>query len=309
MVRLSAVIAALGGRRAPIVGAVLLVTAAVGIAGLPVPISSAGVVAETQPAAVGSRADGAGSGGAGGSGAGPEATPAAGGSLEGRGRRAADVSNLCRGGPRGVAPAPVVHHGDRNAKVVALTFDDGWGGKNLERIVRILRNARVNATFFPTGQAIRHDPETWRMIAALGYPIADHTFDHRELASLCYASQLQELRHARSVVLRTVGVTPLAVMRPPGGQYDDMTQLAATSAGEQRVVLWDVDTRDWSGVSAHQIAATALSGRNGSIVLMHTYPPQTTRALKTIIRWYGKRGYTFVTIGQLLGIPGSVPFA
>jgi peptidoglycan/xylan/chitin deacetylase (PgdA/CDA1 family) len=97
-------------------------------------------------------------------------------------------------------------------------------------------------------------------------------------------------------------------MRPPYGTYDRMTRYAATAAGEARVVLWDVDTRDWSGISWRAVAHTALTGTSGSIVLMHTMPTVTASALTHIIAGYRLRGFTFVTVGQLLGIDGPVPF-
>jgi peptidoglycan-N-acetylglucosamine deacetylase len=103
-------------------------------------------------------------------------------------------------------------------------------------------------------------------------------------------------------------VTPLPVMRPPGGMWDDATLAAATSAGEPTIVLWDVDTSDWTGIGSRAIRASALSGGKGSIVVMHTSSMATVRALPRIIHRYRERGFTFVTIGQLLGIPGSVPY-
>ena len=76
----------------------------------------------------------------------------------------------------------------------------------------------------------------------------------------------------------------------------------------QAVVLWGVDTRDWQGASVASIRRVALSGNKGSIVLMHTFPEATAAALPAIIKGYKKRGFTFVTIGQLLGVDGAVPF-
>ncbi|HXI45657.1 MAG TPA: hypothetical protein VNH13_05105, partial [Candidatus Acidoferrales bacterium] len=96
--------------------------------------------------------------------------------------------------------------------------------------------------------------------------------------------------------------------RPPYGAYDLNTRLAASAAGDPNLVLWDIDTRDWSGVSRFAVARAALAGGNGSIVLMHTFPHATAAALVHIIYGYRQRGYRFVTIGQLLGLGGPVPY-
>ena len=108
--------------------------------------------------------------------------------------------------------------------------------------------------------------------------------------------------------MRLLGVTPLPVMRPPGGLFDDATLAAATSAGEPTIVLWDVDTSDWTGIGARRVRKNAMAGEKGSIVVMHTSSMATVRALPRIIHRYRERGFEFVTIGQLLGIPGSVPY-
>ena len=224
------------------------------------------------------------------------------------GRRAASLTASCEQGPSWVTPASVVYHGPRDKKVIALTFDDGWGGRTLNKLLRVLRDKHVNATFFPVGQAVLHDPETWRRIAGAGFPIANHTYDHRTLEGLCYVDQRHELARAQHAYGNVLDVTSLPVMRPPGGLFDDATLAAATSAGEPTIVLWDVDTSDWTGIGFRRIRESALDGTKGSIVVMHTSSMATVRALPGIIRGYRKRGFEFVTIGQLLGIDGPVPY-
>jgi len=209
--------------------------------------------------------------------------------------------------PPYIKPATVVHHGSRDAKVVALTFDDGYNAENTAKILGILVKAKVNATFMPIGRAIRSEPATWKAVAAAGFPIGDHTYDHPDLAGMCFAAQVTQLLRQQSL-LRSLGIDPLPLMRPPGGNFDWLTKRAATDTGNADVVLWDIDTRDWSGISARSIISRALAGTNGSIVLMHTMPDNTVRALPKIIAGYKARGFRFVTLGQLLGVPGAIPF-
>jgi peptidoglycan/xylan/chitin deacetylase (PgdA/CDA1 family) len=212
-------------------------------------------------------------------------------------------------GTAGRAPlAKVVHHGSRTEKVVALTFDDGYDGPNTIRILAILEHAKVNATFFPIGVAVKNEPAAWKAVALAGYPIANHTYDHKNLDGMCEASQIAELNRQEAAVAKVLGVTTQPYMRPPGGNYDLGTRLAAARDGERAVVLWDVDVRDWDGLSKRGVTARAIVGTNGSIVLMHTFVHNTANALPAIIASYRARGFTFVTVGQLLGIDGPVPF-
>lgn len=214
----------------------------------------------------------------------------------------------CPDTPVDAVPATVVHHGSRTKKVVALTFDDGWNPSNVLKILAILQRAKVNATFFPTGQAIESSPATWRAVADAGFPVANHTYDHRRLKGVCYDSQLAEIARQDAVVRAQLGLTTQPYMRPPYGAYDGVTRLAATGDGEGAVVLWDVDSRDWSGISARAITTRALAGTDGSIIVMHTFVTNTVTALPSIIARYRARGFTFVTVGELLGIDGPTPF-
>jgi peptidoglycan/xylan/chitin deacetylase (PgdA/CDA1 family) len=223
-------------------------------------------------------------------------------------RRAVAEQDLCRHGPRGIEPAAVVYHGPRDVKEVALTFDDGWGGPTLRRLLRVLQDKHVNATFFPVGQAVRHDPSTWQKVADADYPIANHTYAHATLKKQCYLEQRRELSRARSTYHRVIGVSSLPAMRPPGGLFDDATLAASTAAGETTIVLWDVDTHDWTGIGTRQVRRNALAGTKGSIVVLHTSSKSTVRALPAIIRGYRKRGFELVTVGQMLGIEGPVPY-
>jgi peptidoglycan-N-acetylglucosamine deacetylase len=214
----------------------------------------------------------------------------------------------CDPPPADLTGARVLSHGSRDRKLVALTFDDGYNPSNTLRILGILRQAHVNATFFVTGRAVQLFPGVWREVAAAGYPIGDHTYDHHALKGLCFSAQLLELSHQADAVRDVLGQDPVALMRPPYGSRDATTPLAASAAGDAAVVLWDVDTNDWSGLGATAVARRALSGGKGSIVLMHTLYTTTAAALPRIIAGYRARGFQFVTVGELLGVPGPVPF-
>jgi peptidoglycan/xylan/chitin deacetylase (PgdA/CDA1 family) len=192
--------------------------------------------------------------------------------------------------------------------VVALTFDDGYSATRTLQILWTLQQNRVNATFFPVAKAVAGDPTTWRTVAAAGFPIANHTDDHATLSGRCYSTQLSELTRWTSTIRSILGITPLPVMRPPGGSYDSNTRLAAAGAGQRDVVLWDVDTNDWQGPDAATISSRALAGRAGSIILMHLHAANTPAALPQIIAGFKARGFGFVTVGQLLGVGGAVPF-
>ena len=221
----------------------------------------------------------------------------------------ASTATITAAGPAGtIAPAATpgyataYRHGSRTQKVVALTFDDGYSPAETRAIFTILKAEHVTATFFPYARATLEAPSLWRQIAAAGYPIGNHTYSHKNLTHLSTAAVVSELTRARATVARITGRAQPPVMRPPYGAYTTATRHAAALAGYSTLALWDVDTRDWSGISASTIVSRAIAGTRGSIVLMHAGPANTPRALRAIIASYRRRGYAFVTVPELLGI-------
>ena len=73
---------------------------------------------------------------------------------------------------------------------------------------------------------------------------------------------------------------------------------------DYRVILWNVDTRDWERPPAQTIVRTVTENvRGGSILLFHDYMHKTAHtleALEILIPMLLSRGYEFVTVSELL---------
>lgn len=146
---------------------------------------------------------------------------------------------------------------------------------------------------------MKASPAVWRAVAAAGHAIGNHTISHPDLAQLDEQAVHRQLTASRTVIERVTGVPVVPYARPPYGSCDPAVVRAAGAAGYRRLVLWDVDSRDWRRPPRRTLVANATAGRPGSIVLLHTLPG-TAEALPSIIRWYAARGYRFVTVPQLL---------
>jgi peptidoglycan/xylan/chitin deacetylase (PgdA/CDA1 family) len=203
-----------------------------------------------------------------------------------------------------VSAATAVYHGARTTKVVALTFDDGYSPYRVRQILAILLKYKVPATFFPYANAMKLSPTTWRAVANAGYPVGDHTVSHPNLPTLSSTSVKSQICGFRRIADPILGRPSIDWFRPPYGAWNSRVATIAAGCGYRHMLLWDIDTRDWSGVSSATIAARALKGTNGSIILLHAGPANTPAALARIISGYRARGFTFVTIPQLLGANG-----
>jgi peptidoglycan/xylan/chitin deacetylase (PgdA/CDA1 family) len=112
------------------------------------------------------------------------------------------------------------------------------------------------------------------------------------------------LDQAQASIVQATG-TGTHLFRPPGGSYTDSLVKLSKEKG-LKIILWSwhQDTLDWRKPGVHRIANKVLrNARNGDIVLMHDYVHQSTQtveALKIILPELKKRGYTFVTVSELL---------
>ena len=204
--------------------------------------------------------------------------------------------------PADAGTSYLVFHGTRSRPVIALTFDDGWSVSNTGRIFEILQRRKVMATFFPYARAVLAAPSLWRRIAAAGYPIANHTYSHAQLTRLSPSGIRWELTEARKTIERVTGKPMVRVYRPPYGAYNAVVQREAAAAGFPTTVMWDISSADTAQHSSwSSIQRRALSGSNGSILLMHCGPAVTPAILDAVITGYQKRGFRFVTIPELLG--------
>lgn len=204
--------------------------------------------------------------------------------------------------------ARVLRHGPRTQKVVALTFDDGWGRDASARILAVLIAEKVPATFFPYALAVRANPTLWRRVAAAGFPIGNHTWSHPSMPTLTRHEMEWQIAASRRLIESVTGVPMLRVFRPPYGHYDRRVLQAAAAQGFPTLLLWDASAGDTGlAPSRGSVIRGAAAGRNGSVVLLHAARTVTAGALRDIIRSYRSRGFRFVTVPELLGAAAPWP--
>jgi peptidoglycan/xylan/chitin deacetylase (PgdA/CDA1 family) len=190
---------------------------------------------------------------------------------------------------------------------IALTFDDGPHPVMTEKLMAVLKQEGVPATFFVVGKmAVRH-PEIVQDMAREGYEVDNHTFTHPNLSRVDTKTLLSELGQTREVIRRLTG-QDTGFFRPPGGNYSKSMLKVVKKAG-YHMVLWSVLTKDVSGASAEAMRHRILSkSTDGAIVLMHSGMPKTIEMLPGVIEELRRQGYHFVTVSQMMGhdhLPGG----
>ncbi len=179
---------------------------------------------------------------------------------------------------------------------VALTIDDG-PNRNTAQVLDILAAYNAKATFFVVGSRVEAAPELVARMVAEGHEVGNHSWSHIPFPRLPEAQILAELENTNAAVsAATEGYTP-QLFRPPYGSYSPRVAAIVPYAP----VLWTIDTGDWEAAGYQEIVRHVRQKSGpGSVILMHGFTRKTVRALPEILQNLVDRGFTFVTVSQLL---------
>lgn len=189
---------------------------------------------------------------------------------------------------------------DTPDKKIALSFDASWGADKTMSILETLERYDVKANFFAVGFWAEKYSDTLKKLSDSGrMEIGTHSNTHPHMPKLSKSQMELELDSSVKIIEEITGKKP-DLFRAPFGDYNDALIETATEKGLY-TIQWDVDTLDWKGLKAGEMAARVLKkAKNGSIVLMHNDGEHTVEALPLIIEGLKNKGYYFVTIGELI---------
>lgn len=209
---------------------------------------------------------------------------------------------------RPLSVVPKLYAVRTNEPVVALTFDDGPDPTNTPQILDLLVRYDAHATFFVLGTAAERYPGLVRRTAANGNEVGNHGWSHHRMTSLATSAVIEDIRRGSRQITQLVDRRPDA-LRPPYGAYNERVVKAANDLGET-VVLWSIDTHDWTNPPPSRIARRILwTVRPGSIILLHDGGgprASTIRALPMILRGLRRRGYHVVPVKDLVRVGAAI---
>ena len=207
---------------------------------------------------------------------------------------------------------PCIWRGPSTTRAVALTFDDGPDPKWTPGVLQVLKREHVRATFFLVGENAAAYPGLVLQEKSAGCEIGNHTWDHPDLQSLSIRSMCSEVIRTQKTIARIIGPPP-TLFRAPYGARDPLLWPICHIAGLS-MVGWSLSP--WHGPSPSPeslVADTLRRCRPGEIILLHDSRGargQTVQALPMIIDGLKSKGYTFVTVSELIGAshlqPGSL---
>lgn len=200
------------------------------------------------------------------------------------------------------APAIVVPEGNGPAKslrttgstTVALTFDDGPDPVQTPKILELLRENHVKATFCLVGAQAKRHPDMVRQIVAEGHTLCNHTWNHSLTIGKDKPEHIaKDLARTNEAIRAAVPDAKIPFFRAPGGNFTDRLVETAYADG-MTSLYWEVDPRDWEHTADEDDAAhveKVVKGvqdhvQPGSIVLSHDFnQPDTIQAYETLLPW------------------------
>lgn len=192
--------------------------------------------------------------------------------------------------------------------LVALSFDDGPDNDITPKILDIIEEFKVPASFFVIGQNINDSTaEHMKRAVALGCEIQNHSYTHSFMTRLTPEAVADELKRTDDLVERYTGKRP-TLFRPP---YIDQNKQMHEVV--EHVFIGGVDCQDWEADRSAQTRFEDLMAKvkDGDIILLHDFSGNinTVEALRLIIPELKKRGYTIVTVSELFKKKGISPEA
>ena len=183
---------------------------------------------------------------------------------------------------------------------VAITFDDGPHPRNTPKLLKMLADRNIKATFFVIGEVAAEHPEILELIAKQGHEIGNHSWSHPVLSKKSAEFVHEELRKTDDVIRQVTGTRP-TLFRPPYGAFTEAQDRTARDEFGYTVVLWSVDPLDWKKPGSSVVTERIVSRTgNGSIVLAHDIHSGTVAAMPATLDRLLAKGYQFVTVSELM---------
>jgi len=184
-------------------------------------------------------------------------------------------------------------------KVVAISFDAAWGSDKTEKILEILNEFEVKATFFLVGFWAESNAGLVTEIDEQGFEIGTHSNTHPDMTKLDRDTMINELTTSKNILSSMIS-QEIQLFRAPYGSYNN-TLLEVAEELSLTTIQWSLDSHDWMGISTMEITTRIINKvQNGSIILFHNNSDNILDALPICLDRLQKQGYKITSIGDLI---------
>ncbi len=192
------------------------------------------------------------------------------------------------------------------AKLIALTFDDG-PSQYTTQVLDTLKEEGITATFFMIGQCVDGtDASVLQRMVDQGCEIGNHTWSHATLSKVEYDEAINQLKKCDDVLMAKIGQKATVIRPPTGAGAKQKGLFDYARENHQFIVNWNDSScpSDWAKpangdaeYTANYVVEHAIAN---DCVLLHDVHKSTVDSLPAMIKGLKEKGFTFVTVSELL---------
>jgi peptidoglycan/xylan/chitin deacetylase (PgdA/CDA1 family) len=202
------------------------------------------------------------------------------------------------------------YHGPAGERLVALTFDDGPNEPYTSQILDILAAHDIRATFFHVGQCVQRHPEVARRAVGAGHVLGNHSLSHRFGTYLRPRAFEREVGQTQDILARVTGRTPALARTPWLWRQPALLRMLRRGGLHPVAGEFGHALEVFQPSGARMARRAVAKARPGSILIFHDGfdarggdRTETVLAVRETIEGLLARGFRFVTVDELLGVP------
>jgi len=184
---------------------------------------------------------------------------------------------------------------------IALTFNISWGEEKVYDILQVLKEQKVRATFFVSGEWAERHPQIIEKITDEQHELGMLGYRYKSYLEQDVEQVRKDMIHAKQV-FKKLGFSDMKYIRPPSGHFNKEIIMLAEQL-QLEVTHWSVNPNDWKNPGVNEIVNAVMEQTSGGdIILLHASDSakQTKEALQTVIPDLQNKKFTFVTISEML---------
>lgn len=191
-----------------------------------------------------------------------------------------------------------VYLGNKDKKYIYLTFDNGYEAGYTEKILEVLKQNQVPATFFITAHYLNTESELVKRMIDEGHIIGNHTVNHKSMPDIDNETIKKEVMDLHTAIYEKFGYE-MKYIRPPKGEYSERT-VAYTNTLGYKTIMWSFAYDDWDeakqGREEYGKKKIIDNVHNGEVMLLHATSKDNSNILDACIKEIKNMGYEFKSL-------------
>lgn len=213
------------------------------------------------------------------------------------GAGAFEVNNI----PAANAAGADIAHGPRTIAKVALTFHGAGAPDFADPLLKLFKSTGTKVSIFAVGTWLVSDPAIATRIIEEGHDLGNHTMTHTQMKTISAKRVDSEISKCAAELKKLIG-NHGAWFRPSGTQFSTaVIRAAAVKYGYGQCISYEVDSKDFQDPSKKSVISNVMNNvKNGSIISLHLGHKVTLDAMPTLLENLHAKGFTPVTLTELL---------